>query len=362
MNTSNNSILDATLKAISTDLNIDLESLVELSKFVYSNVGSDISESTMDENSNNGRSNNEGLVHQKEIDTATSILNIISHLASGNSIDQTYFNQLRHEISLKESPSKETQINSSESSTTNEIDSISNEHKTESNLTDYLSANQPRQSNLTDCSTANQPSLHQSLSFCNYNNSSKINKNNIEPVLLNKKRIFKVYYQQISVAKAINKDDKKSIIHKKFVFSNKELIKSNFDEIKKEIIKNNHSSKGIEEQTNSSDEKSQVEIVKRERKGLNLFSRNSKYRGVSRNGNRWQVLIMVSRKKRYVGTYATEDEAGRGYDIAALQNHGMKSKTNFSYSLDEIKQILSKPPILKLKLDLFTKNRNCFLN
>ena len=30
-------------------------------------------------------------------------------------------------------------------------------------------------------------------------------------------------------------------------------------------------------------------------KKINLYKRGSKYRGVSRNGNKWQVLIMVNR-------------------------------------------------------------------
>eukprot|EP00743_Colponemidia_sp_Colp-15_P005495 GILK01005909.1.p1 GENE.GILK01005909.1~~GILK01005909.1.p1 ORF type:complete len:274 (-),score=38.93 GILK01005909.1:217-1038(-) len=75
--------------------------------------------------------------------------------------------------------------------------------------------------------------------------------------------------------------------------------------------------------------------------------RGSKYRGVSRNGNQWQVLIMVDKKKRYIGSFASEMEAAKAYDRAALQNHGLKAKTNFEYTEDELNKILSDPPILK---------------
>ena len=30
---------------------------------------------------------------------------------------------------------------------------------------------------------------------------------------------------------------------------------------------------------------------------MNLYKRGSKFRGVSKNGNKWQVLIMINRKK-----------------------------------------------------------------
>ena len=33
---------------------------------------------------------------------------------------------------------------------------------------------------------------------------------------------------------------------------------------------------------------------------LNRGQRGSKYRGVSKNGNQWQVLIMINKKKRYI--------------------------------------------------------------
>ena len=67
--------------------------------------------------------------------------------------------------------------------------------------------------------------------------------------------------------------------------------------------------------------------------------RGSKYRGVSKNGNQWQVLIMINKKKRYIGNYKTEEEAASSYDIVAIQNHGNKAKTNFYYSPDAILKI-----------------------
>jgi len=76
--------------------------------------------------------------------------------------------------------------------------------------------------------------------------------------------------------------------------------------------------------------------------------RGSKFRGVSRNGNQWQVLIMVNKKKRYVGSYSKEEEAAKAYDKVALQNHGSKAKTNFDYTKQEVESILASPQLLKL--------------
>ena len=69
------------------------------------------------------------------------------------------------------------------------------------------------------------------------------------------------------------------------------------------------------------------------------FMRRSKFRGVSKNGNQWQVLIMINKKKCYIGNYKTESEAASVYDVAAIQHHGNKAKTNYSYTYDEIMKI-----------------------
>ena len=77
-------------------------------------------------------------------------------------------------------------------------------------------------------------------------------------------------------------------------------------------------------------------------------ARGSRFRGVSKNGHQWQVLIMVNKKKRYVGSYSNEEEAARAYDKVALQNHGCKAKTNFDYLEEEVEKILAEPPLLKV--------------
>ena len=71
-------------------------------------------------------------------------------------------------------------------------------------------------------------------------------------------------------------------------------------------------------------------------------NRSSKYRGVSKNGCKWQVLMMINNKKNYLGNYPSEDLAARIYDIYSIKTRGIKARTNFVYDNNQIKKIYNK--------------------
>ena len=54
---------------------------------------------------------------------------------------------------------------------------------------------------------------------------------------------------------------------------------------------------------------------------------------------------MLNKKKKYLGTLPTEEQAAKIYDKVAIQYQGCKAKTNFAYSKDEIMQILKMKPL-----------------
>ena len=165
------------------------------------------------------------------------------------------------------------------------------------------------------------------------------NENNLNTLTfstsINEKNLLKENEKTSSTLNMFNKKRKRDIKNNKLVFilgDNKKEKK----EVKKQKINNEiHESK---ENVKKNDENSEK----------NRKPRGSKFRGVSRNGNQWQVLIMVNKKKRYVGSYSKEEDAARAYDKVALQNHGSKAKTNFDYTKKEVEDILASPQLLKL--------------
>ena len=69
------------------------------------------------------------------------------------------------------------------------------------------------------------------------------------------------------------------------------------------------------------------------------FIRSSSYRGVSKNGNKWQVLLMKNNINYYLGNYYSEQNAAKVYDIFNIRLRGNKALTNFIYDDDQIKNI-----------------------
>ena len=52
--------------------------------------------------------------------------------------------------------------------------------------------------------------------------------------------------------------------------------------------------------------------------------RGSKYRGVSKNGDKWQVMAASGRMEKYIGASTHEDAAGKLYDKYSLIMQGFK--------------------------------------
>ena len=71
-------------------------------------------------------------------------------------------------------------------------------------------------------------------------------------------------------------------------------------------------------------------------------SRKSSYIGVSKNGPNWQSMISVEKRKSYIGTYNTELEAAQSFDFYSLLTHGFSAKTNFSYSKNNIYDLINR--------------------
>ena len=67
--------------------------------------------------------------------------------------------------------------------------------------------------------------------------------------------------------------------------------------------------------------------------------RKSMYRGVTKNGRKYQVIISYKKNNKYYGVYPTDEIAARAYDIISIKNKGIKARTNFKYDLHQIQKI-----------------------
>ena len=69
-------------------------------------------------------------------------------------------------------------------------------------------------------------------------------------------------------------------------------------------------------------------------------NRRSIYRGVSKNGSKWQTIVYSKYFNGYIGVYPTQELAARVYDIFSIKNKGLKANTNFMYNIHQIQKII----------------------
>ena len=159
----------------------------------------------------------------------------------------------------------------------------------------------------------------------NKNNiAAKTTKSDNEPILKKPALLFNVKETSLIEEEKLKQKSKITSKKRKRFLKNNKLVFIQSDKGKDYEEKNNKNElEEYEENENeaSFDSEKVSELIQK-----NTKPRGSKYRGVSKNGSQWQVLIMVKKKKRYIGSFSNEEEAAKAYDKVALQHHGKKLK------------------------------------
>lgn len=153
--------------------------------------------------------------------------------------------------------------------------------------------------------------LIQLFSNSNINNNNILNQNYIPIPSFNKNNISNYNSNFINIGKKNNTLLNKKTSRKEEKNTKENLTSNNKNKIFK-IIK-------IEDR----EKEDENEKIKK------CQYRGSRYRGVSRNGKTWQVLIMANRKKKYIGNLKSEVEAAKIYDEYAMKFHKNKARLNF---------------------------------
>ena len=154
-----------------------------------------------------------------------------------------------------------------------------------------------------------------------------------------KNKYFKIKHykskEKFTKKNNIVKKNESSLLNENEANNEIKVIKNNKEVYLNSCYKNSFSTKNINQLTKKT-----------------IFSksqRRSKFRGVSKNGNHWQVLLMHKKGKSYFGSYSSEELAAKIYDILAIKLKGIKARTNFKYSYQQIKKIGNKDFDIKSK-------------
>ena len=179
----------------------------------------------------------------------------------------------------------------------------------------------------------------------------KIYKNNNSHIYNNSYKIQKCDY--ININNSFPKKDKQNINKKIKEKPNKSI---NFNNVHKECDSNNNFNKiiNLDEQVKVKKNRKFIfmnkSLIKTKKKNNNIKERKFRrgiYRGVSKNGKKWQTIVSYKGTPKYAGVFETQEIAARVYDIISIKNKGIKAKTNFEYSLSQIQKISE--PIIDYK-------------
>lgn len=171
-----------------------------------------------------------------------------------------------------------------------------------------------------------------------YHNQYSINNlfeiENCNSIFINKTISKKKHLNNRNIINDINDENNKKIKEKIFSIQKKNKITSK---------KMGNSSNEIRVKKNNKFIFMNKLLIKKKSKKKDIIKkkcRKSLYRGVSKNGNKWQTIISYKYFKGYIGSYPTQDLAARVYDIFSIKYRGIKAKTNFKYNLHQIQKII----------------------
>ena len=73
---------------------------------------------------------------------------------------------------------------------------------------------------------------------------------------------------------------------------------------------------------------------------VRMSNRRSHYTGVFKNGDNWQALISIQKRKTYIGTYTNELEAAKVFDFYSILLNNITATTNFDYTKKDIIEMI----------------------